>query len=256
MRQTWIKVTPVIITLLAFALPGPTQAEQSHRIGADVSYPQCTRALPTSYDFLILGVNGGVATNANRCLQNELIWATDAQAHAITPPVFYANTGNPIDVTPTVADWPRSSNPLIDPYGLCRGNSSSACAWQFGYERAQADASAVTSRFWWLDIEPANSWAQNLQTNRAVLQGMVYAFTIAGAGVGVYSLPAWWNQIIGIAPKHSSLYGLPEWLPGAENKSEAITNCQQSTFTGAAHVALTQFTTDDHDYDVSCRDSF
>ncbi len=42
--------------------------------GYDASYPQCSGSYPSQPLFGIVGVNGGLASNANPCLSGELQW--------------------------------------------------------------------------------------------------------------------------------------------------------------------------------------
>ena len=46
--------------------------------GYDASFPQCSGSYPSNPLFGIVGVNGGLANNVNRCLSGELHWARDA----------------------------------------------------------------------------------------------------------------------------------------------------------------------------------
>ena len=45
--------------------------------GYDASYPQCSGSYPSNPLFGIVGVNGGLANNANPCISSELHWARD-----------------------------------------------------------------------------------------------------------------------------------------------------------------------------------
>jgi hypothetical protein len=243
-----------VIVTFGSALAAPTSLGQlPPTIGNDVSYPQCGDTLPTGPAFSVVGVNGGLASNFNACLNTQLSWGETANGITIQPKLaLYANTGNPGDITPTPADWPTSSNPLIDPYGNCTGADDQACSWEYGYNRAYADAATASTTMWWLDIETVNSWSMDQANNRADLEGMVYAFTIAGSRVGVYSLPAWWTQILGNIPPSSRLYSLIEWRPGASDQAEAKAICHLTPFTPAGLVVMTQYTQNSLDYDVSC----
>ncbi|HUD11787.1 MAG TPA: hypothetical protein VMS08_05220 [Candidatus Saccharimonadia bacterium] len=242
--------------LTVFATIGSARAAgglSPNPLGGDVSYPQCGQSLPSGQAFGVVGVNGGTAGNFNPCLEQELTWANTSSGFSGQPRVqLYANTGNPGDITPAVADWPQTSNPLIDPYGSCAGRDNQACSWQYGYERGYADAATATAGVWWLDVETVNSWSTNTANNRADLEGMTYAFTISGSTVGVYSIPAWWSLVAGPVTSSSRLYYLPEWLPGASTQSEAKSNCRLRSFTGGGNIELTQYTSRALDYDVSC----
>jgi hypothetical protein len=229
-----------------------------------VSYPQCGSALPGKSAFGIVGVNAGKATTFNSCFANELAWAKSTSGAVTAQPKaqLYVNTGNPGDVLAqyNVTTWPTSSV-AADPYGTCSGTytNDEACAWQYGYERANADVAQValttppSEYIWWLDVETGNSWTSDPAKNRAALEGMVAAFRAANVvNVGIYSTSAQWSGIAGSVPAASSLYSLNEWRPGARNLSAAQSNCSLAPFTGGGKVTITQYVSMNLDYDYSC----
>src|SRR3954465_13658524 len=63
--------------------------------GYDVSYPQCSGALPPSPLFGIVGVNNGIVYSANPCLATECAGAANATTTTRPKVSFYANTANP-----------------------------------------------------------------------------------------------------------------------------------------------------------------
>jgi hypothetical protein len=217
--------------------------------------------------------------------QSELYWALTATAGGTgrSNVQLYVNTADPGNLYNgnPIADWPTSGN---TPYGACttttvRGGSqtyvvganSDACAWMYGYNMAAQDASWLTSAAdalnaqestviapdtsasypWWLDVETANSWQTDTTMNVADLQGMIAALRAAGAtSVGVYSTSTQWSSIAGgtSTTAAGSLYGVPNWIPGATTQAGAASNCNLPSFTGGA-VTLTQWTgTLDNDY--------
>lgn len=267
--------------------------------GNDVSYPQCGVSLPASPAFGVVGVNDGVANDLNPCLapsssypsyaQSELYWAVARSTGKTSEPKasVYVNTGDPgnfYDGTP-IADWPTSGT---TPTGTCAtttvtskgrtytvGQNSSACAWQYGYDKAQQDvawlhdaADAVDAQAppvsvpttassypWWLDVETGNTWQSGtagIAMNVAALQGMVAAMSAAGvSSVGVYSTSSQWSAIAGTTTSASGdLYGLADWVPGASNLTQAVDECSSASFT-RGKVLLTQWTTT-FDYDHAC----
>src|SRR3954462_155483 len=123
-------------------VPGIAQAAPT-RVGYDVSYPQCGSSLPSARAFGIVGVNGGLSTRANPCLATQLDWAWRSNGAVAAQPraQLYLNTANPGEVRDQVATWPRAGT---TPYGSCDGGNSTACSWQYGWERAQ---NSVTSFF-------------------------------------------------------------------------------------------------------------
>ena len=302
---------PALAAVLAILTASPALAAGPHHggggggsttstTGNDVSYPQCGGSFPSSPAFGIVGVNDGLANNLNPCLgpsssypsytQSELYWAVaDSTGTTAQPKAsLYVNTADPGNVYNNlpVADWPTSGS---TPYGSCTtttvttsdgtytvGADSPACAWQYGYDKAEQDASWVTAAAdsidaqspphpvatsagsypWWLDVETANSWQTGTpgqDMNVADLQGMIVALSTAGATtVGAYSTSSQWDQITGGTTSASgSLYGIPDWIPGARKLSEAVSNCQLTSFTGG-RVALTQWFSRPYDSDYAC----
>lgn len=251
-----------VLTLSGTAYAGKAPAAPT---GNDISYPQCGGAYPSKSAFGIVGVNGGKATTFNPCFASELAWAQQTTGAVAAQPKaqLYVNTANPGDVLAqyAVTTWPTYSDLGVDPYGTCSGvyTNDKACAWQYGYERAQADVAEVSKTtaaagyVWWLDVETGNSWTADTAKNRAALEGMVYGFNQAGAvKVGIYSTSAQWAAIGGTVPSDSSLYALPEWRAGARSLAGAQSNCSLSPFTGGGKVELTQYVSAKLDYDYSC----
>jgi hypothetical protein len=241
--------------LTASATPARTAPTQT---GNDISWPQCGSTYPSGQAFGIVGVNGGKASNFNGCFSSEWAWAqTSAGGTSQARAQLYVNTGNPGDVLAqyNVTDWPTSSN-AADPYGPCQGTWTDdlACSWQYGYERAAADIQFVGSStgMWWLDIETANSWTADPARNQAALEGMVAALQGSGASVGIYSSSGSWSSLMGPVPQSSTLYSLSEWRPGARSLKTAVSNCGLAPFEGNGKVVLTQYVSNNLDYDHSC----
>ncbi len=136
--------------------------------GVDISYPQCGTSFPQGQAFGIVGVNGGLANDANACLgpdpgyaQSELYWASAQSIGGVSgqpDASLYINTADPGNVydNAPIADWPSSGEDAT--YGSCStedvrlrgrtytvGQNSDACAWQYGYERARYDVSLLTA---------------------------------------------------------------------------------------------------------------
>ena len=159
----------IIIVLLLIVLRG-----SSPTTGYDASYPQCSGPYPSNPLFGIVGVNGGLANNANPCISGELHWAGNApgQKRPKQPPLsLYIDTGNPGGHQ--VADWP--SGGTAPAYGSCNGLLTDACSYLYGEQRAAhsyrlvaaLDSVAATTAPWWLDVELTASWAGTYQLNIA-----------------------------------------------------------------------------------------
>ncbi len=241
----------------AVALP-PTGA------GVDVSFPQCAESshieLSANVPFAIVGVNGGVASNSNRCFLSEynsalLLSGTTEQPHA----AVYVNTGNP---SLAAAWWPssdrtQSGTRVFNPNGACAHEAGAACAYVYGYSMAQADYRRVRDTLlrlpamWWLDVETTNTWQPDVVANSASLIGMVDYFESRGLSVGIYSTSYQWGRIAGTTLPASHLAGLPSWLAGGSAVG-APADCEKSPLTPGGRVAMVQYVTNlDNDY--ACR---
>jgi len=237
-------------------------------LGIDISYPQCNKTVPKTQAFGVIGVNGGVATSNNPCLKDHLVWASKSLGGTNQDKIqLYVNTANPGGLGTT--SWPTSGNTI---YGICDGSDSLACAWQYGWNRADED---INIRFipaanqaginpdastykWWLDVETMNTWKPsttlfNKQSNTAVLEGFTAKFASSGARVGLYSTAYQWTQITGdVISGVSNLNKLDNWRPGGANQSTAKQACTASPLTSGGKIVLTQFISKNIDYDYVC----
>jgi hypothetical protein len=283
---------------LGVVLPAapPAGAAPAAATGNDISYPQCPSNFPAGAAFGVVGVDDGIANVANPCLTAEITWASGtsggaASSYTGTPQPraqLYVNTADPGDVVNgrPIADWPaNNTGGGADPYGACTttvvnlgkhksatvGQNSPACAWQYGWNAAAADAqtffhNAVSGQAaldqnpgdypWWLDVETGNTWQSSrgggLALNDAVLEGMVSSLSSLTSGggtsptVGVYSTSAQWTQITGgegtvdanwtsltHAAVPAPLDGRPDWVPGATSAAGSDATC-------AANAAFTR----------------
>lgn len=274
-----LPATPVLAAAKVKALPSPIYQPGSVPIGADVSYPQCGHRLPFGQAFGIVGVNGGRASTFNPCLATELAWADhDSTDDGLEPAVsVYLNTGDPGStyLGETVPDWPASG---LTPIGPCLatellghwpglGQTSPACAYQYGYQRAQADlawlsqaaaqariSESIRSVPVWLDVETSNTWQASTELNLVDLQGMVAALQTAGmTQLGVYGIGAEWLEITGGTQDVAggSIFALPSWLLGSGSLAQAESSCQSEPLSGG-EVEITQFPLPNVDGDYAC----
>src|SRR5215472_12710935 len=195
----WVSVVALAFSVGVVVLIILLRGSSSPTTGYDASYPQCSRSYPSNPLFGIVGVNGGLANNANRCLSGELPWARQApgQKRPEQPPLsLYIDTGNPGGHH--VADWPNGGT--APTYGSCNGLLTNACSYLYGEQRATRsyhlvaalDSVAAETAPWWLDVELAASWAGTYQLDIAALQGLIAGLHSAGATgpVGIYSTGA------------------------------------------------------------------
>jgi type II secretory pathway pseudopilin PulG len=232
--------------------------------GYDASYPQCSGSYPSNPLFGIVGVNGGLANNANRCIGGELHWARDApgQKRPKQPPLsLYIDTANP--GAHHVADWPRGGN--APRYGACNGLLTDACSYLYGERRAvhsyhlvaALDPVSARTAPWWLDVEVNASWAGTYQLNVAALRGFIAGLRSAGATgpIGIYSTGAQWKDITGLTAQTTpAAFGgrLPDWVAGTQaTLQQARRNCVSGGFTGVA-PALAQYRAGPLDADLRC----
>lgn len=73
-----------------------------------------------------------------------------------------------------------------------------------------------------------------------------------GGAVGLYALPADWQEIAGTVTWDSNLYRLPSWLPGAGSPAGATAACHRAPLTNGGQVTLAQYVSGGLDGDVSC----
>lgn len=256
----------VVIGIRAFAAKPTGGTSTKTPVGIDVSWPQCGRTLPTDQTFGIVGVNGGLANNSNPCFLEQLSWAQNSLGGANQPLAsLYVNTANPGLLS---ASWPTSNeykgvDPALsltieNPHGTCTGAEDSACGYIYGWSRAYDDVHyrevPNPSTFkWWLDVETENSWStSDLPSNAATLEGMTNYFTSIGATVGVYSTGYQWGTIVGTLDPASPLNGLDSWLAGARTLRGAKANCSDVPLTPTSTVTLTQYVSNNLDYNHSC----
>ena len=229
-------------------------------LGNDISWPQCGSDLPELRGFAVIGVNGGRPNTTNPCLATQLAWAASTSDPAkVAPVALYVNAANPGSAT---ASWWPTSNAyrgtgVSNPYGMCNGTETAACAYIYGYAMAYDDVNVrgvpnAKHRLWWLDVETGNSWSPDLIANTADLEGMTAYLQSIGAEVGIYSTTYQFGEITGTLDPGSNLNKLKSWIAGATSKATARAYCSSSPLTSAGIVALAQFTAGPFDYDYPC----
>jgi hypothetical protein len=250
----------VVVVVVIVAMSGSS----SPTIGYDASYPQCSGSYPSNPLFGIVGVNGGLANNANRCISGELRWArnTPGQRRPQQPRLsLYIDTGNP--GAHHVADWPTGGT--APAYGACNGLLTNACSYIYGEQRAAYSyglVAAVNPRAartapWWLDVELMASWAGTYQLNIAALRGFLAGLRNAGARgpIGIYSTSAQWRDITGLTSQTTANAfntRLPDWVAGVQGTlAQAQQNCTSGGFTGEAPT-LAQYRIGPVDADLRC----
>lgn len=253
--------------------------------GNDISYPQCGKPYPKGQAFGIVGVNGGLANNTNKCFADELAWAQQSSGATTQPKAsLYVNTGNPSGAGPVwwptsntfydTTDGTDSNDPLTGgsqvtvptpSYGDCSGTNDAGCAYVYGWAKAYEDFNHrgvpdPSSYTWWLDVETSNSWETPSSTdpgaaytaNIASLRGMIDYFTTQNVEIGIYCTPYQWGQITGITSPDASdpFAGVQTWIAGASS-SNTSSFCAEG-FTYGRSATLVQYVSGRFDYDVVC----
>lgn len=264
-----VVITALALLAVVVAMPWAASAAASTRVGYDVSYPQCGKALPSDRAFAIVGVNGGLSTRSNPCLSTQLSWAWRSNGSVTSQPQaqLYLNTANPGEVIDQVTTWPTSGT---TPYGECHGTNTMACSWEYGWERASNSIlsfftpaarvarvdSSPSAYIWWLDVETTNTWqtgsSDALARNRATLEGMTASIIARGGRVGLYSTNQQWAQIVGSVPSTSNLASRPSWLAGSNSLTDARGDCRNPALTPGGRVTLTQYIVNGFDRNNAC----
>jgi hypothetical protein len=200
-------------------LPWPSVAPATvPSLGYDVSHPQCKKTLPTDGGFAIVGVTGGHPFSTNKCVSDQLRWASTKSGHAVYVNSGYPGTGDPVAYGRSIADDAVS--------------------------REHAESGRGTA-MWWLDVETANTWSGTQQENATVLDAMASRLQELGVRVGIYSTPNMWEEIAG-----SWSPGLPIWYAtGPGTVDTARTACDKSFAGSPTAVAQWVQTTEQGELD-------
>jgi hypothetical protein len=208
-------------------------------LGFDLSFN--TIAYPaTSFQFAVVGINGGKSFVHNARLSSEYAWAHFASEVA---PTLYVNLNAPFGSTVAGhVDTPKAcAGDSITSITTASTTAPTTCeGYDYGYHAA-ADAFAyaksqnVSASFWWIDIEEANSWADATSTNDATIQGALDYLNEQGIRVGIYSTPGMWENIAGtgFVPTQTingSTMSTPTWFPiGISTQTNATNACVTDT---------------------------
>ena len=207
--------------------------------GNDVSWPQCERDvinnLPKS-NFAILGVTGGSAFTKNPCLAEEYKWAITTGSVSL-----YMNLN-----LFTEEDIDKG---LKGPYGNCKTTDNLCIGANYGYNGAKEamgyakEIGISEEKMWWLDIEEINTWSEDINVNRKIIDGAVSYFKEKGIPVGIYSTPIMWRDLTG-----NYQINLPAW-PAIISEAP-YENCGQG-FTGGK-TFIVQHNQDELDKNFAC----
>ncbi len=239
-RKRKIIYTVLGVLFVAVAVSGFfAHKKVSHTI-IDVSWPNCKSIPTTDFQEGVIGVTGGLDFKPNPCLTKETTWFSRY--------ALYMNTGYP----------GRSyGKKYMNSPQQCGSTDDECLAYNYGFAAAAygtrlAAQDGAYSDLWWLDVETDNSWTNNTQVNRAVLEGAVAAIRQNSlfAQVGIYSTPSQWATITGKWHNH-----LPAWIgTGLLTAQSAAKQCHTKAFTGGSFW-VSQYTTK-LDINVTCSGAF
>jgi hypothetical protein len=188
---------PLLPEAPKLVLPDPAPPASVPVLGYDVSHPQCSRKLPTTGGFGIVGINRGRPLSSNPCFARQSAWAAAKPGRAV-----YINTG-----------YPGTGDPVA--YGRHLVDDAIA--------REHAAGVGGTT-VWWLDVETVNTWEGTTQENATVLDSMAAHLQELGVRVGIYSTPTMWLEIAGTWEP-----GLPVWYAtGPGTQTSAGQACDKS----------------------------
>lgn len=210
----------------------------SASFGYDVSWPQCGGTLPApgSFDFAIIGVNGGKAFSKNNCLNQQYQWAQTSRAELA--PSLYVNT----NAAPKTYRGPGCARRDTNCHNLEYGKAAAQDALAYALA-----SGAGTAQWYWLDVETGNSWSRDKTANAKVLEGMYSVLMTAGKQVGIYSTQYQYGRIAG---SYSPQAGIPLWIPGwTSGTDDHAADCQTApTFANGTRTILQWTNTYDENY--------
>ena len=206
--------------------------------GYDVSWPQCGADLPApgSFDFAIVGVNGGKAFTQNPCLDSQFTWAQTGTSRTV--PGLYVNTNSAPKNYRGSGCARRDTNCHNLEYGKAAALNALA------YAEAQG---AGLAEWYWLDVETENSWSRDKAANSQVLRGMYEVLRDNGKNVGIYSTAYQYGRIAGT---YSPAAGIPLWIAGwsVATDDHAADCLTAPTFAGGTTAILQWTRTYDENY--------
>ena len=251
-RRLWgLVLAPVAALALAVGVvPAPT-AQAATLIGNDVSWPQCGTTnfgLPSSTQFVVIGLTNGLPFTENPCLAAQVQWAQSRSK----PTHGYAMAAFPTaaQLTTYRAAGPWSSSTRA-------GQLSNVGYAEAQYAVASLDRIGYRPPVVWIDVEPRPSqpWPTSTATqkreNRYVVEGFMRGLRDGGFSYGVYSYLSGWQEVTG----SWRLPGVPVWTASGtlDYPNEARDKCTQPSFSGG-RVYLSQWLNDAKtlDYDLTC----
>ena len=223
-------------------------------IGRDVGWPNCPTGMgiparrtlglpmpPAGSNYVIIGLTNGPAFYPNPCLKEQVEHARQLQLWTAAYAVVTYPTPSQLRTYGDAGPHPRASS---------QGELSNTGWAQAQMNLSNMRAAGLEPPIVWVDVEPVlppAPWSDDVDANRAVLEGAMRAYRAAGLQVGVYSTAYLWQSIVGPVS-----YGLPEWRAGGPtSKARALSLCTSGAIQGGDAV-LAQWSSVDVDYNVLC----
>jgi hypothetical protein len=205
-------------------------------VGYDISWPQCSGALPAPSTLAIVGVNGGSAFTTNPCFAREAAWAGLNLS-------VYINLNAPDPTHPQ-----QFAN---GPAGACAPGAAACDSYNYGYNAAvnsmaQLRFAGYAPKDVWLDVETSNVWSPDTALNDQVIAGAISALEKSGATPGLYSTAYQYSVIAGVFRS-----SVREWLATGTGLAIPSPGCATASFTGG-RVTLVQGFLGPLDGDFAC----
>ncbi len=243
-----------LLLVPVIASTGATAAVSATGVhGADISWPNCPKGMgipsrrtegqpmpTTDADFVVVGVTNGPGFYPNPCLADQVSWVASHQRLLAA----YAMTTYP-------RRWEVRRYGRSGPYDAttARGALRNTAYAEARFNLASMNAARMTVPMIWVDVEPypASPWSKSHSANRAVVRSVVRAYTDAGYGVGIYTYPNGWKNVVG----RWSLPALPTWSTiGGGRAAHARRACGHGPSGGADWIM--QWWANHRDKDLIC----
>ena len=244
-------LAPLAAIALALGVVTAPTAQAVTLIGNDVSWPQCSTTnfgLPSSTQFVIIGLTNGLPFTENPCLAAQVQWAQSRSK----PTHAYAMAAFPTlaQLTTYAAQGPWSSSTRA-------GQLSNVGYAEAQYAVASLNRIGYRPPVVWIDVEPRprqpwpTSTATQRRENRYVIEGLMRGLRDRGYAYGLYSFLSGWQEIT----DSWRVPGVPVWAASGtlDYPDEARDKCTQPSFSGG-RVYLSQWLNDARtlDYNLTC----
>lgn len=191
--------------------------------------------------FVVVGLTNGPGFYPNPCLSDQLSWVASHHRSLAA----YAMTTYP-------RRWEISSYGHNGPYdgSTAWGALRNTAYAEASYNVATMGSAQMSAPMIWVDVEPypTSPWTRNHRANRAVVRAVVRGYRDAGYGVGIYTYPNGWREVVG----SWRLPALPTWSTiGPGRAARALRSCATGP-SGGRDWLMQWWGDDSRDRDLVC----